>query len=258
MQGEKLGLYLYWQDRKLSAAGFIDLLTKYVALLQSWRPEFLHLSLLDAHSMEIDFNSLSHSPELFLPLLFNEDAWYIKPDGSRDTNLTLDSFSDSGFYCDLFTATKKSDDPLTISVNIGHHKVSAPDGRVYGNEIPNSVVIKFPAQPVPAFYEYNFVKELFEQSVSFWQPYAGWVTSNEFRSKLKQPGSVFSIGWMSYFNNAALDQLALDVYEKKNRLIVLDESLVSSKDEQQVAKAVAVRNVLQNAGIFQWPAKQQE
>jgi hypothetical protein len=39
---------------------------------------------------------------------------------------------------------------------------------------------------------------------------------------------------------------------------VLDESPVSSKDELQVAKAVAVRNALQNAGIFQWPAKQQQ
>jgi hypothetical protein len=257
MQKERLGLYLYWKDRKLSAAGFIDLLTQYTTLLQSLHQEFLHLFLLDADSNQIDFDSLKSTPERFLPLLYNKDAWYIKPDGSRDTNLTLDSFSDSGFYCDLFTAIKKSDDPLVISVNIGHHKVSAPDGRLYGNEMPNSVVIKFPAERVPAFFDYAFVKKLFEQSIAFWRPYAGWVTSNEFRSKLKQPGSVFSVGWMSYFDNpAVLGQLDLDVYDKKNGLIVLDELPVSSKNEQQVTKAVAVRDTLAKAGLYQWPDMQ--
>src|SRR5512145_1362992 len=81
-----------------------------------------------------------------LSLLQEEETWYFKPDGSKDTSVALDAYSGNGFS--LYYSSKAG---KALSLDISTGRASFYHTVVYynGDIAPNRVVLTFP----PADFE---------------------------------------------------------------------------------------------------------
>jgi hypothetical protein len=184
---------LYWMDRKTSCSEAVELISCTLKLLEEQIPRLRWLCI--DKDEELVSAPAALTTDFMMPAMYNNDAWYFHPDGTKDNQITTDAYCDSGYHASFFYDYGEL--AISVSFSIGHHKVITKDGHEYGHQITNCVIVDFPADEL--FRNYQKMYDIFKALVNIWQPQVGWVTSQEFRDTVGYEETL--IGWMNYFAN---------------------------------------------------------
>lgn len=242
----------YWKEDKTTTGTYLDRVYQYLSRLLA---EFKHYDLMIIGDQgEVPFPD---NPEEFktymLPIIYNEDAWYIDKEGNRSTEIHLNSVCDSGFYSQY--NLEKGNELIQINIRGGCHRVKSPEGYTYGSSMPNSVIMYFPTESLSTI-DFISLKHIFLYTIKAWQPENAFVVSDEFLDETYDQENDFQIGWLNYFNDFPKEiPLPEDVdYEavEKGVLISLIKKIPESTSAELVNKGLTIKNILNQFDMLNW------
>ena len=252
---EDLVIGIYWKNRKINTREYIELVKDFFRSLDQYGIDSNNWQLIQENSKTnpININSLGFENNIF-PTLQKSDNWYFERDGSRHTKISLESTSVTGFYSDFIYDSNGL--IMNATINAGKYEEKLDAGLVFGGIIPNSVIINISSIENSEYIAYDFIKTLFLHLIKYWKPDIGWVISREFRKKVVSDGNIY-IGWLNYFKNIHIltfvsRLVKTELIEEGGFITILTSEMHSSKDQQQLERAILVRDSLKQNGFQNW------
>lgn len=245
----------YWKGDKSTAQQFLMKSFYFIQdLREFFQDYFPELNIVTPAGDFIPFpDQLSVYKETILPLLYNEEAWYFYPDGSRKNEIALETTCDSGFDIQCFF--ENEDDAVSISIQGGQHKIIAPDGHIYGHLVPNRVLIEY-AMINTDLQGYDLNYRLLKQVIETWQPAHALITSNEMFTQTRQDGEDFSVGWINYIKSlpsvVVLPETIRVERLGNQRIFTISEVFPVIEDPQVRARVLELKGTLNATGALQW------
>jgi hypothetical protein len=245
----------YWQDRPQTLRDFASGAKQFIFLLQEIHPAFQSLAWVGdsprrAVKLEPDLGNLD---ELIYRRAWDSDLLYTP--AHADGSPTWEAIGPTGYQ--LLLAAPY--DSVRNGIEVGIHTGLA------GPWMDNAVTIAFPGSgdahfPHRDFYNYAFIRKLFEQIIRFWAPEHGLVFSQSFADAV-DPESMPGAGWLTYLrepraadavrDDPALAQLQVEELEAGGALISLGRDLISPDNAGQVALARRLRQRLAEARLIE-------
>lgn len=238
----------YWHGRPLTLRAYADASDQFIRSLQSIHPVFQTLVWIG----ERPNSTIKLAPDLtnLDELIYrdNNDPDVVFEHANPDGSLAWNSLAPSGYMTGYSTGKPASAGGLGLRILAGQGANSGVD---------NAVTITF---PLPAdtrfthreFYEYNFLKKLFAQVITFWRPQHARLTSHSFANAMAVED--FSVaGWLTYVqdprvaalrNDPALRGLQFETMPNGEPLMSLGRELLSPDNAGQVELARRLHRVL--------------
>jgi Immunity protein 52 len=254
-----LDLIAYWNRPPQTLAEFADACALYLKLLQPLHPMFregLYLlgdSLKTSEPLALDGANI----EAFV----NKDGWDRespwKPAPLDERGeLTFNSVGYDGFMFTVGNLNSKAKNNLQIRFTS-----TGSNPHNYGR---GGLLMGFPYQGVPAFYEYDFLRHVVSVTVDYWKPEAARVNRYAFQDKVEGQSRAarHTIGWLNYIRRPGVcaavpaDVKCEPFGPEGGALITLQREPVSADDAQAVARAVRVRDALLPGGWLEFEAVQ--
>lgn len=195
---QNLFIGAYWKEDHSTAKDYLLKSFEFISELKSVLNDFDHVQIVDVNAGLIPFpGSKQLYLDKMLDVIYNDDAWYTKPNGERNDEITMDSMCDMGFFGEYLFENEADLFQLTIAA--GKHTSISAEGDEYGGQVPNSVVISFP-ENFKIIENLSLVKKLITAIVSHWNPELAAFTSHELLEKIKN-NTALAIGWLTYVEN---------------------------------------------------------
>lgn len=248
---KELTLKAYWQHEPMTVKECCIKTQAYLKLLKKLKPEFSNLMVvqtgLDKIMIKEDYSNFR---ELFYK-------------GAYDKQLVYSNLDQKGFITDESTGPfditfsnrrKYTDDVFSITLNENYNPL-------FGNF--SSLQINFPEND-PSFFEWEFCKNILEQTASFWKAEFANIYTFNFMDKVESMNTTFgSLGWINYFaNNKVLDLITIkDVDSIISSLgstyciITLTKEIPDANNQKDIDKAIDLRDLIAPKGFLNW-AKQ--
>ena len=240
----------YWKDRKINCKEAIENILTTIKILQAFDSQLGEAKFVKGSKL-IEINLTSENVyEQLMALMYDSDAWYFHPNNVKDQNISLDAYCDSGFNAQIIF--DYLDSTLGASFHAGFHKIVNEKGFVYGDAIPNSVILELPE--IDEFYRFEKIKKLFDMLVVFWQPQVAWVNSKEFRKEVGIDETL--VGWMNFFSDKRILQVVKESipYEetKCGVFTYLSKNLIHHTDKSLVSLAKKIQQTLTDNNLIRW------
>ncbi len=252
---EKFYLGGYWKGRLINAREYLFESLNFLKSLATVHEAFNDLKIYNETIKK--YVSVELSEEFFkttiFPLLFKDDTWYFKPNGTKDTNLTLDSYSTSGF---LKSFCNNADESLSISIFAGQYPEIHESGHIHGHEIPNSVVIKFPDNEWQDLYQLDMLEKLLITTIYHWQPYHALINSYQLREEIHDE-EVIKIGYITYFQDkieihGLEESFTIKSIDDIGTLYILKNQPFSIESQDCIEKITFLKNSLEKQNLLAW------
>lgn len=243
----------YWKGRMINATEYLLESLNYLKALTTVHQAFNDLEIYNKtidKNIPVDLNEDSFKTTIF-PLIYSEDTWYFKPNGTKDTNLTLDSYSPSGFS---MTYSNSKDKTLSITIRAGMYPEIHENVDGNGDEIPNCVLIYFPKNEWQELYQLEIMEKLLTTTINHWQPYHARIISHELSEETHGKAPIIA-GYLTYFQ-LDIDIEGLDEYFTIKRvdgigtLYILKIDTFSAENPECIQKVSMLENTLRRHNLL--------
>ena len=187
----------YWKGRMINVTEYVLESLNYLKVLVKVHPAFEDLEVYNKTTekyipvvLDEDFFKTT-----VFPLIFSDDTWYYKPNGMKDTNLTLESYSPTGFQMSYSNCKDKT---LEIFIRAGMYQQLNNNGGAEKDEIYNNIILNFPQNKWQELYKLEEMEKLMSVSVNHWQPYHARIISHEL-SKQTHGKPPIMTGYLTFF-----------------------------------------------------------
>lgn len=249
---EDFHLAVYWKNQAINLNSYLDFSYNYLTYLGEIYSEY-ELKILNSSNKLVPFIfNINEYKELMLSIVYNPDAWYYDEKGNRHEEIKLEYKCDSGFYSQYYL--ENEDKVININIRGGQHKVIAPNGHIYGDSIPNSVIVYFPRDN--ALRNINTIHNIFKYSIQLWNPEYGLITSDEFIESTYDIDNDFHVGWINYFKKYSKESVFLNNYKLdflgEGAIISLIDTIPEALDNRLIQSAIRLRDILNKEGMLSW------
>jgi len=237
----------YWKARGLTLQEFADLVRGFVQLLRKVHPAFATLQWVgDRPDSSV---RISDDLENLRELIFRH-SWErrdIRGQWTIEGIPSGDATNDVGFGFTLNTGKSSKEGGITVGIRAGNPKPP----------VPNSVTIAFPGPEDErfehrSFFDYQFLKGLFVETIRYWQPERAVVTARDY-SKLVYPAGPAKSGWLTYFTDSRAAELArafpTEPLEVPGTVLTLGPNVLSARDPDQLSVGIRLRDSLKASGL---------
>lgn len=249
---EDFHLAVYWKNNSINLNSYLDMAYNYIVYLSEIYDEYELKILNDSNKLVPFIFNRNEFKELMMSIVYNSDAWYFDDKGNRHEEIKFEYKCDSGFYSQYYL----ENDGKVINVNIrgGQHRVIASNGHIYGDSIPNSVIVYFPKDN--KLRDINIIQKVFKRTIQLWTPEYGLITSDEFIDNTFDIDNDFHIGWINYFKkltkkNTFWNKQKID-FQNEGAIISFVETFPEKIDNELIQEAIRLRYILNKEGFLKW------
>ena len=194
---EDFYLGAYWKGRMINVTEYLLESLNYLKSLAKVHPAFKELEVYNETTKK--YIPIILEEEFFkttiFPLIFSDDTYYYKPNGTKGTNLTLESYSPTGFQMKYLNSKDKT---FTIFIRAGMYQQPEKTYVDAKEEVYNNIIINFPKSEWQDFYGLEIMENLITTSINHWQPYHARIISHEL-SKQTHGKPPIMTGYLTFF-----------------------------------------------------------